>query len=99
MHRRLLIFGLLLSGSTSLRAADYTLLATPTTVEWGHYAANAKPAITIRSGDTVKIQTLSTCSPTERLVTRGVKSEDIPAYNEPVYRDYPEKDKGPAATS
>src|SRR6266576_6340318 len=34
MRRRLLLFGLLLSGSTSLPATDYTLLATPTTVEW-----------------------------------------------------------------
>jgi len=76
MRRQLLLFGLLLSGSTSLPATDYTLLATPTTVEWGHYAANAKPAITIHNGDTVKIQTLSTCGPTDRLIARGVKSED-----------------------
>jgi acetamidase/formamidase len=95
MRRRLLFFGLLLSGSTLLQATDFTLLATPTTVEWGHYAANAKPAITIHSGDTVKIQTLSTCGATDRLVARGVKPEDIPAHNEAVYKDYPEKDKGP----
>src|SRR3981081_3800975 len=61
----------------------------------GHYAANAKPAITIHNGDTVKIQTLSTCGPADRLIARGVKSEDIPAYNESIYKDYPEKDKGP----
>jgi hypothetical protein len=84
MRRRLLLFGLVLPGSTLLQAADYTLLATPTTVEWGHYAANATPAITIRSGDTVKIQTLSTCGPADRLVARGVKPEDIPPYNEAV---------------
>jgi hypothetical protein len=33
-----LLFGILLSGSTFLLAVDYTLLATPTTVECGHYA-------------------------------------------------------------
>src|SRR6266436_9910564 len=91
-RHRPLPFGLLLSGSTLLQATDYTLLATPATVEWGHYAANAKPAITIRSGDTVKIQTLSTCGPTDRLIARGVKPEDIPAYNEAVYKEYPEKE-------
>ena len=79
MRCRFLLFGLLLSGSTLMKATDYTLSATPTTVEWGHYAANAKPAITIHSGDTVKIQALSTCGPTDRLVARGVKPEDIPA--------------------
>jgi len=42
MRRRLFLFGLLLSGTASLQATDYTLLATPTTVEWGHYAADAK---------------------------------------------------------
>src|SRR5215470_14234425 len=74
---------------------DHTLLATPATVEWGHYAAGAKAAITIHSGDTVRIQTLSTCGPNDRLIARGVKPEDIPAYNDAVYKDYPEKDKGP----
>jgi acetamidase/formamidase len=95
MRRRVLLFGLLLSGSTFMKATDYTLPATPDTVEWGHYAANAKPAIEIHSGDTVKIQTLSTCGPTDRLVARGVKPEDIPTYNDAIYKDYPEKDKGP----
>src|ERR1700728_377320 len=78
-----------------LPAQDHTVLATSTTVEWGHYAADAKPAITVHSGDTVKLQTLSTCGPTDRLIARGVKREDIPAYNDEVYKNYPEKDKGP----
>jgi acetamidase/formamidase len=94
MRRWLLLFGLLSGSSALLPAADYTLLATPTTVEWGHYAVD-KPAITVHSGDTVKIQTLSTCGPTDRLVARGIKAEDIPAYNDEVYKGYPEKDKGP----
>ncbi|QMV17395.1 acetamidase [Granulicella sp. 5B5] len=82
-------------GATALRAQDHTVLATSSTVEWGHYAANAKPAITVHSGDTVTMQTLSTCGPTDRLIERGVKAEDIPAYNEEVYKNYPGKDKGP----
>ena len=30
-----------------------TLLATPTTVAWGFYSAQAKPVLTIKSGDTL----------------------------------------------
>src|ERR1700712_1996428 len=95
MRSSILVTGLLLSMSLPLTAADHVVLATPTTVEWGHYAANAKPAVTVQSGDTVKIQTLSTCGPTDRLIARGIKAEDIPAYNDAVYKGYPEKEKGP----
>src|SRR5258708_35803785 len=94
MRRSLVFTGILLSSSLSLIAQDHTVLAKSTTVEWGHYAVT-KPAITVKSGDTVKIQTLSTCGPNDRLVARGVKPEDIPAYNDEVYKNYPEKDKGP----
>ena len=95
MRRSIPLFSVLLGCAGSAFAGDNTLLATSTTVEWGHYAADAKPALTVHSGDTVKIQTLSTCGPNERLIARGVKPEDIPPYNDEVYRNYPEKDKGP----
>jgi acetamidase/formamidase len=86
---------LLLSMCVPVAAQEKMVPASSTTVEWGHYAANVKPAITVHSGDTVKMQTLSTCGPTDRLVARGIRPEDIPAYNEEVYKNYPEKDKGP----
>ena len=79
--------------SASMMAEDHTLLATPATVAWGYYSSSAKPALTIHSGDTVKMQTLSTCGPPERLEARGVKPEDIPAYTGPIYKEV--KDKGP----
>ena len=76
-------------------AADYKLLATPTTIEWGHYAVTA-PVLTVKSGDTVTIQTLSTCGPDSRLIAEGVKPEEIPAYNDPIYKaDIPATEKGP----
>ncbi len=93
--RSLVIATLLVGCCVSLQASDYTVLATPTTVEWGHYSAIAKPAITIHSGDTVTMQTLSTCGSTDRLIARGVKAEDIPAYNEAVYKGVPDSEKGP----
>ena len=95
MRRFLLCLITLAGRSVASPGADFKLLATSTTVEWGHYAADAKPAITIHSGDSVRIQTLSTCGPSDRLIARGVKPEDIPPYNDEVYKNYPEADKGP----
>ena len=37
----------------------YTLPATPENVQWGWYDPNEKPKLTIHSGDTVSIETLS----------------------------------------
>src|ERR1700753_2104988 len=72
---------------------ESTLAATPTTVAWGYYSAHAKPVLTVHSGDTVRIQTLSTCGPTERMIEEGVAPGDIPSYNTDIYREV--KDKGP----
>jgi acetamidase/formamidase len=70
-----------------------TLPATPTTVVWGYYSAKAKPVLTVHSGDTVRIQTLSTCGSTERMVEEGVAPADIPSYNTDIYREV--TDRGP----
>jgi acetamidase/formamidase len=75
------------------QAAHVTLAASPSTVVWGYYSAKAKPVLTVHSGDTVRIQTLSTCGSTERLIGEGVAAADIPAYNADIYREV--KDKGP----
>jgi acetamidase/formamidase len=75
------------------QTAPITLPATPSTVVWGYYSAKAKPVLTVHSGDTVHIQTLSTCGPDERLEEEGVAASDIPSYNAPIYREV--KDKGP----
>ena len=70
-----------------------TLPASPTTVVWGYYSAQAKPVLTVHSGDTVTIQTLSTCGSTERMEEEGVAAKDIPPYNADIYREV--KDRGP----
>ena len=69
------------------------LPASPTTVAWGYYWSKAKPVLTVHSGDTVRIQTLSTCGSNDRLEAEGVAAADIPAYNQPIYDQV--KDKGP----
>jgi acetamidase/formamidase len=75
------------------QATPITLLATPPTVVWGYYSAEAKSVLTVHSGDTVRIQTLSTCGPNERLIKEGVAPSEIPSYNADIYREV--KDKGP----
>jgi acetamidase/formamidase len=75
--------------------AQQTLLATPQTVVWGNYNAAAKPALTIHSGDTVTIQTLSTCGSPQRLEAAGVPASEIPPYVAEIYKDFPADQKGP----
>ncbi|AFL87484.1 putative acetamidase/formamidase [Terriglobus roseus DSM 18391] len=94
MFRALLVSGVMI-GSALFSGAQqqHTLLATPNTVAWGYYSGMAKPALTVKSGDTVMMQTLSTCGPRERMIKGGVKPEDIPAYTDAIYNEV--KDKGP----
>ncbi len=49
MRRVLLIICVFMSAAPALQAADYTLLATPQSVEWGYYSSEAKPALTVHS--------------------------------------------------
>jgi len=86
---------LLLSGAAITLPAQQTLLATPTTVAWGYYWANAKPALTVNSGETVTIQTLSTCGPAERLESLGIKPADIPDDVREIYAKVPATERGP----
>ena len=69
------------------QAAPVTLAATPSTVIWGYYSAKAKPVLNVHSGDTVRIQTLSTCGPNHRLEEEGVAAADIPSCNADIYRE------------
>ncbi|MHB8303576.1 MAG: acetamidase/formamidase family protein [Acidobacteriaceae bacterium] len=84
---------LVLGCCATSQAADHTLPASPSTVVWGYYSASAKPALTIHSGDTVRVQTLSTCGSPQRLEKAGVAPVDIPPYVQTIYDQV--KDKGP----
>ncbi len=76
-----------------LVAAEYDLKATPSTVVWGYYSAQAKPVLTVHSGDVVRIQTVSSCPPPARLEAAGVPAGQIPQYDRDVHDQV--KDKGP----
>src|ERR1700730_14139158 len=84
---------LLVAAAAAGQSAPVTLAATPSTVIWGYYSAKAKPGLTVHSGDTVRVQTLSTCGSNDRLEEEGVAAADIPSYNADIYREV--KDKGP----
>ena len=70
-------FGLWIAGLVAMvdtpataQAPDATLRSTPETVIWGYFSADLPPALTIKSGQTVKIDTVS---------HQGLLSKDDPA--------------------
>ena len=89
---RFLVVSLLAASSALVQAqAVHRLPATPSTVAYGYYWSEATPAIRVRSGDVVDIETMLTNTPTglERI---GVKPEDVPQH----LRDIVTQDTGPA---
>ncbi|HWF01701.1 MAG TPA: acetamidase/formamidase family protein [Caulobacteraceae bacterium] len=78
--------------ASSALGAEFTLDATPATVEWGHYDSAAKPALSVRSGDVVTVHTLITSSPTA-LEGAGVPAGEVQASLRAIFDEV--KDKGP----
>ncbi|MBA0084173.1 MAG: acetamidase, partial [Acidobacteria bacterium Pan2503] len=78
--RRVALLGICLALPPVAQRADaqatYTLKPTPKTVAWGYYDAKTPPALRIKSGDTVEIQTLITNSP-KRLEEAGVPPDQV----------------------
>jgi acetamidase/formamidase len=87
------IMAVMVASVAAAQAGPVLLPASPSTVAWGYYWSKAKPVLTVHSGDSVRIQTLSTCGPNERLEASGVAAKDIPAYNATIYDQV--KDRGP----
>src|SRR5262249_5559832 len=69
--------GLLLLAAPLAAQQVHQLPATPTTVAYGYYWSEAKPALRIKSGDIVEVETMLTNTPMG-LERMGVKPEDIP---------------------
>jgi acetamidase/formamidase len=71
------LFIALIAVDVSSAQTVHQLPATPTTVAYGYYWSEAKPALRIKSGDIVEVETMLTNTPTglERL---GVKPADVP---------------------
>jgi Acetamidase/Formamidase family len=83
----------LLSVNSVLPAAEHSLKVTPQTIAWGYYWSAAKPVLTIQSGDTVEIQTVS--GNPERLEQAGVQPDQIPVALRTIYKEIPENQRGP----
>src|SRR3954453_14924804 len=75
-------------------AAPFHLPARPQTVAWGHYDATSRPALTIKSGDTVVVHTLLTNSPTG-LEKAGVAPADVQQSLRAVFAGVPAAERGP----
>jgi len=75
-------------------AARYELAPTPQTVAWRHYDATSKPALTVKSGDTVVVHTLLTNNPAG-LTKAGVAQSDIEPALKAVFDGVPQSERGP----
>jgi acetamidase/formamidase len=71
----------------------YTLPATPKTVAWGYYDAEAPPVLRIHSGDTVKFETLITNSPMG-LEKAGVPPDQVQQSLRDIYKEVTKKGPG-----
>src|SRR6476619_4045838 len=63
---------------TAQTAKTHRLKATPSTIAYGYYWSEAKPALRIASGDIIDVDTMLTSTP-DRLEKAGVKPEDVQA--------------------
>ena len=52
------LFAMLAAGALFPAAAQQTVRVTPATIRWGHFAADDKPVLTVRPGETVTIDTI-----------------------------------------
>jgi acetamidase/formamidase len=71
----------------------YKLKPTPKTVAWGYYDASTPPALRIKSGDTVEVQSLITSSPA-RLEGAGVPPEQVEQSLRDIHKEVTNKGPG-----
>lgn len=86
------LFCLIASASGVIFAETLELKANPKTVVWGHYSASTPPVLRVHSGDVVKIETVSTGSPS-RFEASGVPPDQIPKNFRDIFDQV--KDRGP----
>ncbi len=82
----------LMPGSVAC-AAEHTLLASPQTIQFGHFDASVKPVLTIESGDIVTIETATQIDPVEVDASGAVPPAAVPQYVRDIFNQV--KDRGP----
>jgi acetamidase/formamidase len=80
------------SFAQTAKPKTHRLEASPTTVAYGHYWADMKPALTIDSGDIIDVDTMLTNTP-DRLERSGVPPAEIQASLRAIVEQV--KDRGP----
>src|SRR5579872_7480620 len=83
----------ILSIGALLPGAEHVLKVTPQTIAWGYYWSAAKPVLTVPSGATVEIQTVS--GNPERLEQAGLPPDQIQPALRTVYKEIPQDQRGP----
>jgi acetamidase/formamidase len=89
---RLLLFTLI-AMPVALPAAEHKLKVSPQTLAWGYYWAQAKPVLTVQSGDVVEIQTVSGNPAT--LEAAGLSTAQIQPELRGIYDEVPKESRGP----
>jgi acetamidase/formamidase len=92
---KLALAALLLAGTamSDAGAAEFTLMASPSTVNIGNFNATNKPALTIASGDIVTLEAATQIEPEDVDASGVVPPSAVPQYVRDIYRDV--KDRGP----
>ncbi len=87
--------GLLVGSASSLPAAEHTLMPTPQTVHIGHFLATLKPVLTIDSGDTVTIESVSSIVPSVVDASGVVPPSAVPQALRDIYGTVQDRGPGP----
>jgi acetamidase/formamidase len=74
--------------------ATYSIKATPKTIAWGYYDASTPPALRVRSGDTVEIQTLFGGVSPEQLEAAGLPPDQVQRSLRDIYKEVTNKGPG-----
>jgi len=82
-------------GAQQPQPAIQSLKPTPKTVAWGYYDASAPPALRVKSGDTVEIQTLPAGVSPAQLEAAGVPQEQVEQSLRDIFKEV--TNKGPGA--
>jgi acetamidase/formamidase len=80
--------------AATLPAAEHKLKVTPETIAWGYYWADAKPVLTVKSGDTVEIQCVSVGNP-QTLTRAGLREDQIEPEILRINKEIPREARGP----
>ena len=82
----------------ALAQQTYTVNATSKTVSWGYYGS-MHPAMTVHSGDTVDDTNAFDLRSERTAPLSWSQAEDIPSYNDEIYKNYPANERGQVVTS